>query len=150
MDILSALFKTEKRALKKFGESREEEVALLRKNRKLLKQFTALRGKEQGERETYLKKLSKSLEDYRTIEVEQARTTENLRETAERVTEGLERGGILLAELTKAADLEEERTAVAQSAQKLRLVLAKPSATAKELGAAIQLHLDEIDEIIGE
>ncbi len=148
VDILSALFKTEKSALKKLGESREEEVALLRKNRKLLKQFTALRGKEQGERETYLKKLSKSLEDYRTIEVEQAKTTENLRETAERFSEGLERGEVLLAELGIAADIEEERTAIAESAAKLRLAIANPSATAKELNAAIQAHLSALNKII--
>lgn len=150
MSILSGLFKREKRELKALGVSRAAEVELLRANRKLLKQFAEMSSKNREEQEAYFKALSSSLEKYHGMEAHQAKTTDNLRATAESVSASLTRQKELVDELTVMADLEEAKTAIAVSAERLRLVLKNSSATAKELSEAIQAHLKVLDEQLSE
>ncbi len=142
VELLRTLFKHEKKELKDLDDGRNEEIAVIKENRKLLKEFATNGGKAD------LDKLLGSLDQYQKQTKERTKQTSSLKATVARYSVNLEEEKVITDRLTAALDMAKDKVALQESRDELRAVLKKESVAAEELEKAVRKHLDVVDSIL--
>ncbi|NGX54184.1 MAG: hypothetical protein K1000chlam4_00909, partial [Chlamydiae bacterium] len=117
VDHLRTLFKDEKKELKELDDGRGKEIAVIKENRKLLKEFAANSGKAD------LDKLLGSLDQYQKQTEERTKQTSSLKVTVALYSANLREEKGITDKLTAALDMAKDKVALQESRDKLLKVL---------------------------